>query len=206
VRRLLPLLAVALALCGDEGRVWPLKNGTPAHVLTREERARGGRVRAAKARERKAGLRFDHRSSARLVEAAERLGEMLRSDNLQTAKWADESQGSAYSRFRRALDGGNPTIALAAAAEIDVVSLPDALELVLLLVDDPGRFRRAALRWHARYCGELPDVGFEEAHAVLACLAGLADRRPKAAAAALASLVHRRELRRASEVLMRWAE
>jgi hypothetical protein len=32
----------------------------------------------------------------------------------------------------------------------------------LLLVDDPARFRRAALRWHARYCGDLPDVGFEK--------------------------------------------
>jgi hypothetical protein len=115
------------------------------------------------------------------------------------------SQGSAYGRLRRALDAGNPTIALAAAAELDYVSLPDALEIVLLLVDEPGRFRRAALRWHSRYCGELPDVGFEEAHAVLACLAGLTGRRPKAAAAALASLVHRRGLERASEALMRWA-
>ena len=114
------------------------------------------------------------------------------------------SQGSAYGRLRRALDTGNPTIALAAAADLDYVSLPDALELVLLLVDDPGRFRRAALRWHARYCGELPDVGFEEAHAVLACLAGLAGRRPKPAAAALAELVRRRGLERASDVLVRW--
>ena len=47
------------------------------------------------------------------------------------------------------------------------MSLPDALELVLLLVDDPRRFRRAALRWHARYCAEVADVGFEEAQAVL---------------------------------------
>ena len=115
------------------------------------------------------------------------------------------SQGSAYVRLRRALDCGNATIALAAATELDFVSLPDALELALLLVDEPGKFRRAALRWHARYCGDLPDVGFEEAHAVLACLAGLAGRRPKAAAAALASLVHRRGLERASEALMRWA-
>ncbi len=67
-------------------------------------------------------------------------------------------------------------MALATATELDFGSLPDALELVLLLVDDPGRFRRAALRWHARYCADLPDVGFEEAHAVLACLAGLAGR------------------------------
>ena len=118
------------------------------------------------------------------------------------------SQGSAYGRLRRALDTGNPTIALAAAADLDFVSLPDALELVLLLADDPARFRRAALRWHARYCGEIPDVGFEEAHAVLACLAGLAGlagRRPKPAAAALAELVRRRGLERASEVLIRWA-
>lgn len=87
---------------------------------------------------------------------------------------------------------------------LDFFSLPDALELVLLLVEEPGRFRRAALRWHARYCAEVLDVGFEEAHAVLACLAGLAGRRPKPAAAALAELVDRRGLERESEVLIRW--
>ena len=65
--------------------------------------------------------------------------------------------------------------------------------------------RRAALRWHSRYCGEVPDVGFEEAHAVLACLAGLAGRRPKAAAGALAEIIHRRGLERASEAVNRWA-
>jgi hypothetical protein len=114
------------------------------------------------------------------------------------------SQGSAYARFRRALDSRNTTVALATATELDFVSLPDALELVLLLVGDPKRFRRAALRWHARYCAEVPDVGFDEAQAVLACLAGLAGRRPKAAAAALAELA-RRGCERASEVLVRWA-
>jgi hypothetical protein len=75
----------------DEVRaVWRLKNGRPAHVLTRDDRSRGGRVRAAKARARKESLRYERRSSARLVEAAQRLGEMLRSDNLETAIWADE--------------------------------------------------------------------------------------------------------------------
>ena len=59
------------------------------------------------------------------------------------------SQGSPYVRFRRALDSQNATVAFATATELDFVSLPDALELVLLLVEDPGRFRRAALRWHA---------------------------------------------------------
>ena len=38
-------------------------------------------------------------------------------------------QGSAYGRFRRALDGGNATIALAAAAELDFVSLPDGCRI-----------------------------------------------------------------------------
>ena len=107
--------------------------------------------------------------------------------------------------LRRALDSGNATIALAEARELDFVGLTDALELVLLLVDEPGKFRRAALRWHARYCAEVPDVGFGEADAVLACLEGLAGRRPKAAAGALAELVHRRGLEWASELLIRWA-
>ena len=99
----------------------------------------------------------------------------------------------------------NATVAFATATELDFVSLPDALELILLLVDDPRRFRRAALRWHARYCAEVPDVGFEEAQVVLACLAGLAGRRPKAAAAALAEVVRRGGLERASQALARWA-
>jgi hypothetical protein len=115
------------------------------------------------------------------------------------------SQGSSYARFRRALDSRNATVALATATELDFVSLPDALELVLLLVDDPKRFRRAALRWHARYCGEVPDVGFEEAQALLACLAGITGRQPKAAAEALAALVHRRGLKQAGEALLKWA-
>ena len=115
------------------------------------------------------------------------------------------SQGSPYARFRRALDSRNATVALATATELDFVSLPDALELVLLLVDDPRRFRRAALRWHARYCGEVSDVGLEEAQVVLACLAGLTGRHPKAAAEALAALVHRRGLKQGGEALLRWA-
>jgi hypothetical protein len=85
------------------------------------------------------------------------------------------------------------------------VGLADALELLLLLLgSEPSRFERAAVRWHGRYCREVRDVDLTEAQAVLACLAGLAARRPKAAAGALAEPVDRRELRRASEVLLRW--
>jgi hypothetical protein len=115
------------------------------------------------------------------------------------------SQGSPYARFRRALDGGNATIALAAAADLPHVGLADALELLLILLDsEPSRFERAALRWHGRYCQEVRDVDLIEAQAVLACLAGLRGSRPEPAAHALADLVHRRDLARASEGLNRW--
>jgi hypothetical protein len=85
------------------------------------------------------------------------------------------------------------------------VGLADALELLLLILDsEPSRFERAALRWHGRYCQEVTDVDLVEAQAVLACLAGLRGGRPEPAAHALADLVHRRDLARASEVLNRW--
>ena len=45
------------------------------------------------------------------------------------------AQGSAYMRFRRALDRGNVSEALSAAAELQFVSLAEALELTLLLAD-----------------------------------------------------------------------
>jgi hypothetical protein len=65
-------------------------------------------------------------------------------------------QGSPYGRFRRALDRQNVLEALSSAAEMRSVALSDALELLLLIATkDAGKFGRAALRWHARYCREL---------------------------------------------------
>jgi hypothetical protein len=73
--------------------------------------------------------------------------------------WFVPSQGSAYGRLRRAVDTGNATIALAAAADLEHVGLDDALELLPLLLDsERSRFERAALRWHGRYCREVSDV------------------------------------------------
>jgi len=115
------------------------------------------------------------------------------------------SQGSAYGRFRRALDTGDAHLALAAAADLEHIGLADALELLLLMLEaEPARFERAALRWHGRYCREVSDVDLTEAQAVLACLAALRGSRPEPAAHALADLVHRRDLARASEVLNSW--
>jgi hypothetical protein len=79
------------------------------------------------------------------------------------------SQGSPYIRFRRALDRGNVTEALSAASELDYVSLAEALELTLLLVDgDPEKYSRAALRWHVRFVEETKNVDIRESQAVLA--------------------------------------
>ena len=117
------------------------------------------------------------------------------------------SQGTSYGRFRRALDRRQPTAALSAAAELPQVALTDALELLLLLRDaDRTRFDRAALRWHGRYCREIPDVGLREATAVLALLASLADRTPQPAAHALAELFSGRRLEQAARILIRWAD
>jgi hypothetical protein len=116
------------------------------------------------------------------------------------------SQGSAYHRFRRALDRGNLTEALSSASELEHVGLTEALELCLLVVEkEPERFQRAALRWHGRYCREYRDVDLDEGQAVLATLGALAGRRRCNAALALAELLSRRGLERACEVLVSWA-
>ena len=116
------------------------------------------------------------------------------------------SSGAAYGRFLRALDNGNLLGARAAALELKHVGLAEALELTLLiLAKEPTRFRAAALRWHARYCGD-NKVSLEEATAVLGLLAMLDGRRATDAAQTLAGLVGSRRLLPAAEVLMRWAE
>jgi hypothetical protein len=113
------------------------------------------------------------------------------------------SQGSAYGRFRRALDRRNTLQALSAAAELPHVSLTEALELVLLLADeeDDRRFRRASVRWHSRYCREVPEVEPAEAQAVLGLVLMLGGPRRAQASHALAQLLDRRELPRAAETL-----
>jgi hypothetical protein len=116
------------------------------------------------------------------------------------------SSGSAYGRFRRALDNGNLLAARAAATELQHVGLAEALELTLLiLAKEPPRFRAAALRWHARYCADTR-ASLEEATAVLGLLAMLEGRRDRTAASALADLLDNRTLLPAAETLMRWAD
>ena len=65
------------------------------------------------------------------------------------------AQGSAATRFRRAIERKSVLNAELAAREMGHLDLGDALSLVLLYAaaDDP-RFDRAATRWIARFCVE----------------------------------------------------
>lgn len=117
------------------------------------------------------------------------------------------SQGSPYGRFRRALERRQPTAAVSGAAELRHVGLSDALQLILLLRDeDPARYGRAALRWHARYCREVPGVTLSEAATVLALLAALAEETYRAAPRALAELFYGRELDQPARIVIRWSD
>ncbi len=115
------------------------------------------------------------------------------------------AQGSAYLRLRRALDRGNVTEALSAAAELNFVALAEALELTLLLADgELEKYERAAVRWHLRFLEETKNVDLRESMAVLALLAAIPANR--LAATALAELLsRRRSCERVAEALVRWS-
>ena len=66
------------------------------------------------------------------------------------------SQGSAITRFERAVNTGNPNIVLAAAHELPKpILLRDALRVVLVLATNaPDRFPTVAARFGARLVSE----------------------------------------------------
>ena len=67
------------------------------------------------------------------------------------------AQGSAYSRFQRALSTDNLQLIEAAAAELPRVSLEDALAILIVLAQaGDARFERAAARWVGRLLPETP--------------------------------------------------
>jgi hypothetical protein len=116
------------------------------------------------------------------------------------------SQGSARTRFTRALASRNPTLVLAAAAELGRLSLTDALAVTLVLLpSDARRFDRAAVRWHARWCLDArpsPD----ESQLALAALRALRGPARQAAADALVELLDSRGPREGARLLERWLE
>lgn len=113
------------------------------------------------------------------------------------------SQGSALTRFRRALEAGNPLVARAAAAELSRVELHDALALCLLHRQaEPARYERMAVRWHSRFCSELGGVTLEDSQLLLAALHALAPESP--AASTVADLCERYGLGSAARLLASW--
>lgn len=81
------------------------------------------------------------------------------------------SQGSAHGRFTRAITQRNRFQAELAARELRGLSLPDALELVILIAATrPDRLERAAIRWHGRLEVELPMLTLAESRFALAAL------------------------------------
>jgi hypothetical protein len=88
------------------------------------------------------------------------------------------SQGSAYARFRRAVDSGNLFSIRAAAADLPEVQLHDALAILPVIAEkERGKYERAACRWLARFALER-EPGLEEIGEALAALERLPDHPP----------------------------
>jgi hypothetical protein len=86
------------------------------------------------------------------------------------------SQGSAYARFRRALQTGSLPVVRAAAAELPTIRLDDALRVcVLIRENDPNHYERAALRWVGRFALEARDATLADVRAGAAALEQLPD-------------------------------
>lgn len=85
------------------------------------------------------------------------------------------SEGSPYARFTRALQRRSLVEAEAAAHELDVISLDDALQLVHLYAERASpKYERAALRWLQRYLAE----GRPSLRDLVMVAATLAERAP----------------------------
>jgi hypothetical protein len=79
-------------------------------------------------------------------------------------------------------------VALATAADVPRVPLPEALAICLLLRDqDPERYERAAVRWHSRLCAEAR-LSLTDASLAMAALMVIASTRPVSGFQALAGL------------------
>jgi hypothetical protein len=91
------------------------------------------------------------------------------------------SDGSPYSRFRRALQTGNELLVLTAARELPQIALDDALRICLVLRDgDPERYDRAAVRWLGRFALEGRAVTIGDLRSAAEALYELPDATPEA--------------------------
>jgi hypothetical protein len=92
--------------------------------------------------------------------------------------------------FRRSIEVGNVVVAELAAREMGVVSLDEALELVILTAQkNPDRHSRYATRWLRRWLEETPYAGLDAAALVVGALAALGGTHHQAAATALRTML-----------------
>jgi hypothetical protein len=91
------------------------------------------------------------------------------------------SDGSPYTRFRRALETGNELLVITAARELPQVGLEDALRICLVFRDgDPDRYERAAVRWLGRFALEAHGVTIDALRIAADALDALPERPPEA--------------------------
>jgi hypothetical protein len=86
-------------------------------------------------------------------------------------------KGGPYAHFRRSLQIGRLPLVLAAAAELPLLSLADALEVLVLMADqDRERYPRAAVRWLGRLALERPALELAELRLAVCALDALPAR------------------------------
>lgn len=80
-------------------------------------------------------------------------------------------KGRPYTWFEHSLDRSDLPGAIAAAAELDRISLADALRLLALIGQKkPDLYDRAAVRWFGRLLLEQPGLTLDDAGAALDAL------------------------------------
>jgi hypothetical protein len=93
----------------------------------------------------------------------------------------------------------------AAGAELNSVSLADAFSICLVFLRaEPSRYRRAAVRFHARLVQDVARVELEDAQIAPAALQGLRGPDPVGAGGALAELFAALELVDLQQRLEAW--
>jgi hypothetical protein len=102
------------------------------------------------------------------------------------------AQGHPRTIFRRAVANGNLLIAEMTARELGRLTLADALDLFVLVIEkDPERRDRLAVRWLARLIEEDPRLTLDEARLAMSALASLGGRGHEHAVTTLALMSER---------------
>src|ERR1700709_2248992 len=74
-----------------------------------------------------------------------------------------QTPGPPTTRSHGARPAGTLSIIRAAAGELPVIRLDDALQVCVLLRDrEPERYERAAVKWIGRYCVERPGATLDD--------------------------------------------